>query len=101
MIVVRTIADVRGAVASARAGRPRSPDPSARRTVGLVPTMGALHDGHVALLRRARAGCEFVVATIFVNPRQFNDPRDLAAYPRQEAQDVSIAESAGTDLLFV
>ena len=101
MIVVRTIADVRGAVANARAGRPRSPEPSARRTVGLVPTMGALHDGHLALLRRARAGCEFVVASIFVNPRQFNDPRDLAAYPRQEAQDASIAESVGTDLLFV
>jgi pantoate--beta-alanine ligase len=101
MIVVRTIADVRGAVATARAGRPRSPEPTARRTVGLVPTMGALHDGHLALLRRARAVCEFVVATIFVNPRQFNDPRDLAAYPRQEAQDALSAESAGTDLLFV
>jgi pantoate--beta-alanine ligase len=101
MIVVRTVADVRGAVANARAGRPRSPEPSPRRTVGLVPTMGALHDGHLALLRRARAGCAFVVASIFVNPRQFNDPRDLAAYPRQEAQDASIAESAGTDLLFV
>jgi pantoate--beta-alanine ligase len=101
MIVVRTIAEVRRAVTDARARRPKSPDGAARRTIGLVPTMGALHEGHVALLGRARAGSAFVVATIFVNPRQFNDPRDLAAYPRQEARDASMAESAGTDLLFV
>lgn len=100
MIIARTIADVRRAVAAARASRSR-PDESARQTIGLVPTMGALHDGHLALLRRARAGCDFVVATIFVNPRQFNDPRDLAAYPRQEAQDAALAESTGTDLLFI
>jgi pantoate--beta-alanine ligase len=101
MITARTIADVRRALAEARAKRPRTPGSPARPIVGLVPTMGALHDGHLALLRRAREGCAFVVASIFVNPRQFNDPRDLAAYPRQETQDASIAESAGTDLVFV
>jgi pantoate--beta-alanine ligase len=101
MITARTIADVRRAVADARAKRLRTPGTSGRPIIGLVPTMGALHDGHLALLRRARAGCEFVVASIFVNPRQFNDPRDLAAYPRQEAQDASMAESVGTDLVFV
>lgn len=94
MIVVRTIADVRAAVAGSRARG------SAPKIVGFVPTMGALHDGHLALLRRARAACGFVVASVFVNPRQFNDPKDLAAYPRQEDRDGELAASAGTDLLF-
>ena len=90
MTIVRTIAQVRAAVANARAN-------ATRRTVGFVPTMGALHEGHLALMRRARAGCDVVVASLFVNPRQFNDPRDLAAYPRQEEQDAELAQSAGTD----
>ena len=100
MTVVRTIADVRAAVAKARANATQPADHRTRRTVGLVPTMGALHDGHLALFRRARAGCDTVVASIFVNPRQFNDPRDLAAYPRQEARDAELAESAGIDFVF-
>lgn len=69
--------------------------------IGLVPTMGALHDGHVALFRAARQGCGHVVATIFVNPGQFNDPADFAAYPRREAQDTEMARVAGVDSLFV
>lgn len=69
--------------------------------LGLVPTMGALHDGHVALFRSARAACVHVVASIFVNPGQFNDPADLAAYPRQESRDLDIAETAGVDAIFV
>jgi pantoate--beta-alanine ligase len=69
--------------------------------VGLVPTMGALHDGHVALFRAARRSCGHVVATMFVNPGQFNDPADLAAYPRQEARDTEIAADAGVDAIFV
>jgi pantoate--beta-alanine ligase len=93
MTIVRTIAQVRAAVANARAN-------ATRRTVGFVPTMGALHEGHLALIRRARAGCDVVIASLFVNPRQFNDPRDLAAYPRQEEQDAELAQSAGTDVLF-
>jgi pantoate--beta-alanine ligase len=69
--------------------------------IGLAPTMGALHDGHVALFRTARAACGHVVATIFVNPGQFNDPADLAAYPRQEPRDLEIAAAAGVDAIFI
>jgi pantoate--beta-alanine ligase len=69
--------------------------------VAFVPTMGALHGGHAALLAAARANADVVVASIFVNPAQFNDPADLARYPRQEPRDSEIAEAAGTDVLFV
>ena len=69
-------------------------------TIGLVPTMGALHAGHMALVQQARAECDRVVATIFVNPIQFNEQTDLASYPRTEARDSSLLADAGTDLLF-
>jgi pantoate--beta-alanine ligase len=91
MITVGGIADLRAVLASMRAGG----------TVGFVPTMGALHDGHVGLFVQARAESATVVASIFVNPKQFNDPSDLAAYPRQQARDASIAVKAGIDVLFV
>ena len=68
--------------------------------VGLVPTMGALHDGHVALFRAARAENEVVVASLFVNPAQFDEGSDLAAYPRDEERDARVAEEAGVDVLF-
>ena len=68
--------------------------------VGLVPTMGALHDGHRALFRAARAESETVVASLFVNPAQFNVAADLAAYPHDEARDAEIAEAEGVDVLF-
>jgi pantoate--beta-alanine ligase len=68
---------------------------------GLVPTMGAFHDGHRALFRHARAENETVTATLFVNPAQFDDAADLAAYPRDEARDAEIAEADGVDVLFV
>ncbi|MEO7191191.1 MAG: pantoate--beta-alanine ligase [Vicinamibacterales bacterium] len=88
---VRTVAELRTAVkAPRRAGR-----------VGFVPTMGALHEGHAALMALARAECEHVVASIFVNPAQFNDPADLAAYPRPDDRDAQIAADAGVDVLFV
>src|SRR5262249_1947766 len=74
--------------------------PGARSSVGLVPTMGALHNGHVALFRAARGECACVVASLFVNPIQFGDPRDLNMYPRDEARDRAIAEAAGVDVLF-
>jgi pantoate--beta-alanine ligase len=67
---------------------------------GLVPTMGALHDGHRGLFRAARAENEAVVASLFVNPSQFNEQSDLAAYPRDEARDAAIAEEEGVDVLF-
>jgi len=68
--------------------------------VGLVPTMGALHDGHRALFRAARAENDVVVASLFVNPAQFDDQADLARYPRDEARDAAIAEAEGADVLF-
>ena len=67
---------------------------------GLVPTMGALHDGHVALLRAARNENSSVVMSLFVNPAQFDEPTDLDAYPRDEARDLEIAESEGVDVVF-
>jgi pantoate--beta-alanine ligase len=89
MNIVRTVLDVRRTLAA-----------NAVAPIGFVPTMGALHDGHVALFRAARAECAQVVASVFVNPAQFNDPKDLAAYPRTEARDAEIAASAGVDVLF-
>jgi pantoate--beta-alanine ligase len=68
--------------------------------VGLVPTMGALHDGHRALFRAARAESDVVVASLFVNPAQFDEQSDLAAYPRDEARDAAIADAEGVDVLF-
>jgi pantoate--beta-alanine ligase len=70
-------------------------------TVGLVPTMGAFHEGHLALFRAARAECDWVVASLFVNPAQFDNPGDLNGYPRDEQRDVRIAEDEGVDVLFV
>jgi pantoate--beta-alanine ligase len=69
--------------------------------VGLVPTMGALHDGHRALFRAARAENDVVVASLFVNAAQFEETADLAAYPRDEERDAAIAEAEGVDVLFV
>jgi pantoate--beta-alanine ligase len=74
--------------------------PSHRTTVGLVPTMGALHAGHVALLRAARPACDVLVASVFVNPAQFQDEGDLDAYPRDLDADAAVAEREGVDLLF-
>jgi len=91
MRILRTIAELREAVAAARA------DDS---TVGLVPTMGALHEGHLSLVRAARSGNDLVVMSIFVNPMQFTESADLSAYPRQEEADTGLAESAGVDIVF-
>ena len=68
--------------------------------VGLVPTMGALHDDHRALFRAARAESDVVVASLFVNPAQFDEQSDLAAYPRDEERDAAVAEAEGVDVLF-
>jgi pantoate--beta-alanine ligase len=69
-------------------------------TVGLVPTMGAFHAGHHALMRAARERCDTVVVSLFVNPAQFNEAADLAAYPRDEARDAAEAERLGVDVLY-
>jgi pantoate--beta-alanine ligase len=87
---VTTIAELRRALAPLRAGA----------RVGLVPTMGALHEGHLALIAAARAECDPVVASVFVNPAQFADPADLAAYPRDLGTDLAVAAAAGVDVVF-
>lgn len=91
MRIVRTVAALRDALATAR---------RAGKRIALVPTMGAFHDGHVSLMRRARGECDVVVVSLFVNPTQFNDARDLERYPRDEAADAAMAAAAGVDLLF-
>jgi pantoate--beta-alanine ligase len=88
---LRTIAEVREALATPR---------RRGQTIGLVPTMGALHEGHLSLLRRARQDNDVVVMSLFVNPTQFNDTNDLAAYPRDEQRDLKLAEQAGVDYVF-
>lgn len=89
--VVRTVADLRRDVASWR---------GERRSVGFVPTMGALHEGHLSLVRAAKARCDRVVASLFVNPRQFAPHEDFERYPRDEAGDAALLASAGCDLLY-
>jgi pantoate--beta-alanine ligase len=90
--IARTIADLRRHIAAWRKGDER---------VGLVPTMGALHQGHMALVRAARVECARVVASIFVNPKQFAPTEDLGSYPRREAADLNMLRSAGVDLVFI
>lgn len=89
MIVARTVDEVRSALVGRRGGR-----------IGLVPTMGALHDGHRALLEAARRNCDAVVMSLFVNPAQFGEPADLDGYPRDEAHDLERARGAGVDVVF-
>lgn len=91
MEIVRTLFEARAAVAALRAER---------RTIGLVPTMGALHEGHLSLIRAARAQCDAVVATIFVNPKQFAPHEDFAAYPRTFDSDCDLLRADGVELLF-
>jgi pantoate--beta-alanine ligase len=88
---IATIAELRAALDQHRA---------AGRTVGFVPTMGYLHDGHASLMRAARAADDVVVASIFVNPLQFGAGEDLESYPRDLARDTGLAREAGVDLLF-
>ena len=89
MKIARTIAEVHEALA-----------PSHRTVVGLVPTMGALHEGHLSLLHAARPECDVLVASVFVNPAQFSDTSDLGSYPRDLDRDALVARGAGVDLLF-
>jgi pantoate--beta-alanine ligase len=91
MRTVRTVAELRAALASTRASG---------GSIALVPTMGYLHDGHLSLIQAARSEADLVVVSLFVNPKQFNDASDLAAYPRDEHRDAELAADAGAGLLF-
>jgi pantoate--beta-alanine ligase len=89
--IVRTVEDVRAVLGPPRGRGER---------IGLVPTMGAFHAGHLALIAAARETCDVVVVSLFVNPSQFTVAKDLERYPRQESKDAAMAEDAGVDLLF-
>lgn len=91
MKVAETKAELRDALAGAR---------HEGRTIGLVPTMGFLHDGHVSLLDRARAECDVVVMSLFVNPAQFGPGEDFDRYPRDRGRDQQVAADAGVDLIY-
>ena len=91
MVILRTVNDVRDFVARAR-GR--------KASVGLVPTMGALHEGHLSLVEEAVKGNDVTIVSLFVNPTQFNNPTDLATYPRQEEADFKLLAEAGVSAVF-
>src|SRR3954454_23779726 len=90
MKIVRERAELRGALAAVHLEGGR---------IGLVPTMGFFHEGHLSLMRRARQDCDVVVVSLFVNPTQFGDGEDLEAYPRDERRDATLAEREGVDIL--
>ena len=90
-MIIRRVTELRDAVRAWKA---------AGDIVGVVPTMGALHDGHLSLARAASADCERVIVTIFVNPKQFNRPEDLLKYPRTEAADAALLAPIGVDVIF-
>ncbi len=90
--ILRRLADLRALTSDWR---------SKGETIGVVPTMGALHAGHLSLVKAAKAGCDRVIVTIFVNPKQFNNPEDLDKYPRTEAEDAQKLAPYGVDVVYV
>lgn len=92
MEVIRTVAGLRERVGALKASG---------KTIGLVPTMGALHEGHLSLVEKARGENDAVVVSVFVNPTQFNNPDDLRTYPRTEDADRALLEKAGVDFVFI
>lgn len=91
MRTIRTVAELRASLSGAR---------REGRRIGLVPTMGSFHDGHLALMRRARSDSDVVVVSLFVNPSQFGPSEDFDRYPRDERRDLGLADGAGADVLF-
>lgn len=91
MEIIRSVAELKTKLNKAREAG----------SIGLVPTMGALHDGHLSLIQRARKENDTVVVSVFVNPTQFNNPTDLVTYPRTEEADVALLEKAGVDYAFI
>ena len=91
MKIVRQATELHGVVSKLRA---------TGTSIGLVPTMGSLHEGHLSLIRTARDENDFVIVSIFVNPKQFGDGEDFETYPRDEARDVEIARATGADLIY-
>ncbi len=92
MEIIRTVAELEARTADLR---------QQGRSIGLVPTMGALHAGHMGLVKRAREENDIVVASVFVNPTQFNNPEDLRTYPRTEQADCTLLEQGGVDIAFI
>lgn len=92
MLIFSKIADLQGYL---------SPLRSNSKIIGFVPTMGALHQGHISLIEASKKQCQVTVCSIFVNPTQFNDPKDLERYPRTPEKDISLLEAAGCDILFM
>ncbi len=92
MKIIRTVEELKSVVGALKAEG---------KSVGLVPTMGALHDGHVSLMEKARGDNDVVVVSVFVNPTQFNNPDDLRTYPRTEEADCARMRDAGVDIAFI
>jgi pantoate--beta-alanine ligase len=99
MKVIDTIAGLRQALLEAK--RDRRSKSTVEPTVGFMPTLGYMHEGHVSLIKRARQECDIVVVSIFVNPLQFGANEDFDKYPRDHARDTQLAEQAGTDFIFI
>lgn len=103
MKTVQSIKEIRKALDSARKHLedPRRSDASAEVSIGLVPTMGFLHEGHISLIRKSLNECDYTVVSIFVNPTQFNDPSDYENYPVDLQRDLDLLEKEGVDLVFL
>lgn len=91
MIIIRKVSELRDFVARNK---------QSKASIGLVPTMGALHEGHLSLVKQARSGNDTVIVSVFVNPTQFNNPADLASYPRNEESDFRLLSAEGVDAVF-
>lgn len=91
MIIIKSLPDVLSLVKSHK---------QSGKKIGFVPTMGALHDGHISLVEKSKSENDFTIVSVFVNPTQFNNPEDLKKYPRTEEADIHILENAGCDAVF-